>query len=283
MGGNWSHLTPQPLRTVGTRALSSSGNWLMKHFRNPSTRLSSTGWDWVRHVCLHVCVCVSICMSVTDRSYQESCFCICVCVCMHRGACCLEKMAGCGTPCGHLHNFITSISLTRPAAYWYIDWADINVWLPLQAKFRSEEKLGWFKLHLGPEPGFLPVGRVFLILHVAIDDRVLPDVSFVWFFFYGDKVMLTSKRQENQAGACELWDWAVGVTEKIKAKVTAPRQCFWFPIKWAIHGFRTTSLWSQGDTPIEWGPGWPSLFVPSWPLLSRMASAPLTWPVPVHQ
>lgn len=205
--------------------------------------------------------------------------CVCARVCAHRGACCLEKMAGCGTPSGHLHNFITIIRLTRPAAYWYIDRADINVWLPLQPEFRSEEKLGWLELDLGPEVGFLPVGIVFLIL------SVLPLMTWCLscVIFYRGKLGLTSKRQENQAGACELWDWAVGVTEKIKAKVTAPRQCFWGPIKWAIHGFRTTSLWSQGDTPIEWGPGWPSLFVPSWPLLSRMASAPLTWPVPVHQ
>lgn len=152
MGGNWSHLTPQPLQTVGTRALSSSGNWLMKHFRNPSTRLSSTGWDWVRHLC--VCVCASICMSVTDTSYQESCLCVGVLVCAHMGACCLEKIAGCGTPCGHLRSFITSISLTMPAAYWYIDRADINVWLPLQPKFEFEEKFGWFKLDLDPKAGF---------------------------------------------------------------------------------------------------------------------------------
>lgn len=196
------------------------------------------------------------------------------------GACCLEKIAGCGTPCGHLHSFITSISPTMPAAQWYI-----NVWLPLQPRSEFEEKFGWFKLNLEPEAGFLSVGRAWLIPCVMIDDWVLPDVLLCVIFNRGS-LALTSKRRENQAGVCELWGWAVGGLprkKKKKAKVTAPRQCFWGSIKWAIHGFRTTSLWSQGDTPIEWGPGWPSLFVPSWPLLSRMASAPLTWPVPVHQ
>lgn len=52
------HIWPPALWTVGTRALSNSGNWLMKHFRNSSTRLSSTGWDWVRHECVCVCLCV---------------------------------------------------------------------------------------------------------------------------------------------------------------------------------------------------------------------------------
>lgn len=47
------HIWPPALRTVGTQALSYSGNWLMKHFRNSSTRLSSTSRDWVRHECVY--------------------------------------------------------------------------------------------------------------------------------------------------------------------------------------------------------------------------------------
>lgn len=173
-----------------------------------------------------------------------------------------------------------------PAAYWYIDRADINVWLPLQPKFEFEEKFGWFKLDLGPEAGFLPVGRALLILSVS---RLMTEFclmfSFVWSLI-GVMSCSHQKDKKTRLGrvSCGAGQWG-GLTrkKKKKAKVTAPRQCFLGPIKWSIHGFRTTSLWSQGDTPIEWGPGWPSLFVPSWPLLSRMASAPLTWPVPVHQ
>lgn len=82
-----------------------------------------------------------------------------------------------------------------PAAYWYIDRADINVWLPLQPKFEFEEKFERFKLDLGPEVGFLPVG-VAHTLSVTIDDWVLPDVLFCVIFNRGN-VVLTSKRQEN--------------------------------------------------------------------------------------
>lgn len=67
-------------------------------------------------------MCVSMCVSVAGTSGQEACVCRQECVRV-RG---LEKMAGCGTPCGHLHNFINSISLMMLAAYWYIDRTHIN-------------------------------------------------------------------------------------------------------------------------------------------------------------
>lgn len=102
------HIWPSVLWTVGTWAISTSGNWLMKHFRSSSTRLSSTDCDRVRHVCV----------SLWPEKVAKRCVCKCVCS--------LEKMAECGTPRGHLHNFISSIRLMMPAACWYVDSMHIN-------------------------------------------------------------------------------------------------------------------------------------------------------------
>lgn len=116
-----------------------------------------------------------------------------------------------------------------------------------------------------------------------------------WEFFFSCWVIsclavATSKRWEKTVGECELggsWVCAcVCVCSVIKgkeAKVTAVRQCLCGLIKRAIHRCRPASFGSQADTGIEWGPGWPPLFVPSWPLLSCLAPAPLTWPVPLHR
>lgn len=44
------HIWPSVLWTVGTRTISTSGNWLMKHFRSSSARLPFSDCDRARHV-----------------------------------------------------------------------------------------------------------------------------------------------------------------------------------------------------------------------------------------
>lgn len=192
-------------------------------------------------------------------------------------------MAGCGTPLGHPRNLsAASASLCLQHSETLTDHTLMIVWLSLQFRFKFQVEM----VHLLPI-WFKPITEGNTMM------KYFRTTGASWHALLACSLWLRSNFIVALCG-CPHWlkdkKLSIGrarcgggrVLRKKKAKVTVARQCLWGPIKWAIHRCWPTSLWSQGDTPIEWGPGWPRLFVPSWPLGSSLASAPLTWSVPAH-
>lgn len=118
------HIWPSVLWTVGTQAISSGSNCIMKHFRSSSTRLSSTDCDRVRHACLYLCG--------RKKCLKDVCARVCVV---------LRKWQNAELPVA------VSSSLSAASVSWCLQHTDTLtgytltvVWLPLQFKNYFEEE-----------------------------------------------------------------------------------------------------------------------------------------------